>query len=502
MASRKVDIQISTRADTTGAKQAEKAIDAVAASTTRAETASTAAVAASTKQAAGTSRVGQVASAAGFQVQDFAVQVAGGTSALVAMSQQAPQFLGVFGPGGAIAGALIAVGAIAAKVFIGMQDGAASTISSAETLAEAIEQIGKNAEKAVKKEADFGLAQIEAAKASADNLITAFDGVTDAANAASLASLANAEKIREAEIEIRRLRGEQVNELENIIANTEAEAAIREEQARQELESFREREAQAKQALVNQQAYNQDLEAQKALKEADLATEDKRLAQLREQRDILKEIAEKGYFEVTPQDVATLGMAPGTTSTQARDEASRRLENDIAPQIARIEGTINGLESEISSLTQNMADSLEAMQELAISANAISQEFAIAAPRIAEALNTTNIVAQIEGIKDIATQSATEIQNIVDTVKPTNELERAAIESLKADASDRQIQVNETARVAQNLAAIRSLINTQMGTAAANTDKLIQTISTMQQRLDAQQRQIGQLQSSARGSGN
>jgi hypothetical protein len=149
-----------------------------------------------------------------------------------------------------------------------------------------------------------------------------------------------------------------------------------------------------------------------------------------------------------------------------------------------------------------MADSLEAMQELAISANAISQEFAIAAPRIAEALNTTNIVAQIEGIKDLATQSAAEIQNIVDTVKPTNELERAAIESLKVDASDRQIQVNETARVAQNLAAIRSLINTQMGTAAANTDKLIQTISTMQQRLDAQQRQIGQLQSSARGSGN
>jgi hypothetical protein len=41
-----------------------------------------------------------------------------------------------------------------------------------------------------------------------------------------------------------------------------------------------------------------------------------------------------------------------------------------------------------------------------------------------------------------------------------------------------------------------------MGTAATNTEKLIQTISAMQQRLDAQQRQIGQLQSSARGSGN
>lgn len=48
---------------------------------------------------------------AGYQVQDFAVQVAGGTSALKAFGQQAPQLLGIFGPAGAIIGAIVAVGA-------------------------------------------------------------------------------------------------------------------------------------------------------------------------------------------------------------------------------------------------------------------------------------------------------------------------------------------------------------------------------------------------------
>jgi len=46
----------------------------------------------------------------GYQVGDFAVQVQGGTSALVALGQQGSQLLGIFGAGGAIAGAFLAIG--------------------------------------------------------------------------------------------------------------------------------------------------------------------------------------------------------------------------------------------------------------------------------------------------------------------------------------------------------------------------------------------------------
>lgn len=48
---------------------------------------------------------------AAFQVQDFSVQLASGTNGMIAFSQQAPQLLGAFGPGGAIIGAIVGVGA-------------------------------------------------------------------------------------------------------------------------------------------------------------------------------------------------------------------------------------------------------------------------------------------------------------------------------------------------------------------------------------------------------
>ena len=46
----------------------------------------------------------------GFQVQDLAVQLQGGTSFIQAFTQQGSQMAGVFGPGGAVIGAIIAVG--------------------------------------------------------------------------------------------------------------------------------------------------------------------------------------------------------------------------------------------------------------------------------------------------------------------------------------------------------------------------------------------------------
>jgi len=47
----------------------------------------------------------------GYQIQDVAVQAQMGTNAMVILGQQGPQILSVFGPGGAIAGAAIAIGA-------------------------------------------------------------------------------------------------------------------------------------------------------------------------------------------------------------------------------------------------------------------------------------------------------------------------------------------------------------------------------------------------------
>lgn len=54
----------------------------------------------------------------GYQLQDFSVQIQGGTSVAVAFSQQASQLAGILGPGGALLGAVIAISGAVAGPFI------------------------------------------------------------------------------------------------------------------------------------------------------------------------------------------------------------------------------------------------------------------------------------------------------------------------------------------------------------------------------------------------
>ena len=81
---------------------------------------------------------------AGFQFQDFAVQVGAGQSALVAFSQQGSQLAGILGPGGAILGAVIAIGAAIAGPFVaGMGEGEESIEDFTERTMELVEALGE-----------------------------------------------------------------------------------------------------------------------------------------------------------------------------------------------------------------------------------------------------------------------------------------------------------------------------------------------------------------------
>ena len=88
---------------------------------------------------------------AGYQVGDFAVQLQGGTNIAVAFGQQMSQLLGIFGAGGAIAGAGVAIATafIAplidakrnAKGFNDTLDTIGSTISSMESLGDTLRDV-------------------------------------------------------------------------------------------------------------------------------------------------------------------------------------------------------------------------------------------------------------------------------------------------------------------------------------------------------------------------
>ncbi|MGE2346599.1 tail protein (tape measure) [Enterobacter asburiae] len=78
---------------------------------------------------------------AGYQIQDFIVQVQGGQSALVAFSQQGSQLAGAFGPGGAVVGSLIALGSVLAGVLIASLNGGKSAMDALKDAAEAMDKV-------------------------------------------------------------------------------------------------------------------------------------------------------------------------------------------------------------------------------------------------------------------------------------------------------------------------------------------------------------------------
>lgn len=78
---------------------------------------------------------------AGYQVQDFIVQVQGGQSALVAFAQQGSQLAGAFGPGGAVVGAVLALSTVVAGALITSLNGGKSAMDALKDAAEAMDKV-------------------------------------------------------------------------------------------------------------------------------------------------------------------------------------------------------------------------------------------------------------------------------------------------------------------------------------------------------------------------
>jgi hypothetical protein len=140
--------------------------------------------------------VGTIAQQAGYQIGDFATQVASGQSAMMAFTQQAPQFAGAFGPGGAVLGAVIAIGGAITgglvRAFSEGEEGASQlsqsmeyldevmgrTESGAMGLTERIRDLAKESRAAAQIELQRGL--VEAASAFNSARTSLYDAAEDA----------------------------------------------------------------------------------------------------------------------------------------------------------------------------------------------------------------------------------------------------------------------------------------------------------------------------------
>lgn len=77
----------------------------------------------------------------GYQAGDAAVQIQGGTSALTALTQQGSQMLGVFGPMGAVMGAVLAIGAPLAATLLNLGESTEGAKKKAKAFQETIDEV-------------------------------------------------------------------------------------------------------------------------------------------------------------------------------------------------------------------------------------------------------------------------------------------------------------------------------------------------------------------------
>ena len=491
MASKKVNIDISTTANTAGAKQAAGAMDALADANTKA-------AAASTASSAATRNVGNVALQAGYQVQDLATQVAAGTSAFTAFAQNAPQFLGAFGPGGAIAGALLAVGALATKVFLDMGDDAKSASEKAEELADAIEKIGENAAAAIREDIDFGKENIDKAKTAAQNFA---DEVANAAqnqidyNSTVLQSFNN---LLTAEKTLRDLKGETISKVKDLAAEEKVAAEAREAQVQLQIQSEQLKLQTAQDAVEIEKQALAEARIQKAEKESLLQTERDSLQVLRDQRDTLEEQAKQrmGILEAAASSLAGEGGFPGQKTAGAKAAQEQLDTGAVAGQISVIENRIAELEKSIAS-TGELSQAVEsATQNLQQSESALRQtqsDVSTSIASISEIAASEELKIKAQTAAEKAKAFATEIETMIAGVEPANQKQSEALVDLGKLLEDGQIKQNEIAKATASLATLSPLIKQAITNNTTSVTQLISIMNSFQSQNASIQSQIDEL---------
>ena len=153
------------KADTADLDRAEKALDGVAQSGKRAQTATDNFAKSTDKATNSAGKMRGVAGQLGFQVQDIAVQLQSGTNAMIVFGQQGSQIAGAFGPGGAIVGAVIAVGAAIGTALVASFGNATQSAGDLrkelDELTEGFNEVGEAARVVYLREAANQLGELE-----------------------------------------------------------------------------------------------------------------------------------------------------------------------------------------------------------------------------------------------------------------------------------------------------------------------------------------------------
>lgn len=501
MANRRVTININTTANTTGAQQATAAM-------TNLTTATNTATTATTNAGKSASRAGQLAGQAGYQIQDFAVQVGSGTSALTAFSQQAPQLLGAFGPAGAIAGAFVAIGAIATKVFLGMQEDAMSAADKTKLLADGLKEAGEAAAKAVDRKYDFGKKKIEDAATEAQrfaeqlnntakNQLELNKSVSDSYNA-----LYDAEKI------LMEMRGESIDAFKSQSDQAAEDARRRQVEVDQAIAAEQLKIKLAEDAVLIASETVDKSQEQKQNSFEELGATLKLLRATEARLEATRKLASEtnllnriGNF-ISPYQIGEGGITARKSpeSIQRSEAAQSTLDS------GRINAELESLRKKISQIKDNMSKSTAAIDNSWGELRTVEENLRMTRENVQAAVTTITQAASTEEIGAAATQIeerskliASETKRITDDLAASTPKDQEALNTIKKNLEDGKITMNEISSNSGALAQLGPLIRTAI---TDNTQKVTQ-LTTIMQEFKAQnaalQNKINALQSRTPG---
>jgi DNA repair exonuclease SbcCD ATPase subunit len=463
MAAKNVDIKINTTATGNGAQQAAAQMDKLAASSTKAATATNAVT-------TSTSNLGYRAGAVGLQMQDIAVQAQMGTSAVTILAQQGTQIASIFGPQGAIIGALIGVGAVAGKVFYDMAVAAAVTGEAMEDMSDKLKDaFGEQAKKAIE---DFN---------------------TQLKNQESVA-----ESLREVEVDLLQARLERESADAALISSQAAlEAAAVKYlgttgqilNVEKELAKIRKAEAEAQKAAQIQDIENQVTVARERYKNFSAQYEEvqgqtdqaqKRLAELeKRQQELMSSLSFSRRMDAQSREFGSLGQ----DETSAETNALTAQMDALKKEIGGIYKIINEAPQRLSQITNEAIVSAASLQSLVEDA-----ESQIA--QINEKYNLTQSAQTLTTATASLTQGAKEIEEKVEQLETIGPVQEQAKQQILQAVRDGEINAQDQVAIGQNLSILMSTLKTGQSEQLSAIRELIQLNSTIATQMQSANNEI------------
>ena len=486
MAAKNVDIKINTTASGTGAKQAADELkklgneaDKVAA---KANTAATSA------SKAASSRAAQV----GFQVQDIAVQAQMGTAATTILAQQGSQLLGVFGPTGAILGGILAIGAAATGVFMKMGDDVASVEEKAQFLADAIDEIAKNAGKLESEKIDMGRDAIAEAIELTKLLTQGFQAASNSEQLFTNQALVGINNLKQAEIELKKLRGDYTDAqagLDSIKLQNEAILLQQQQQKQAEIDKVKEAE---KAKVLAQDELDARAHAL-LLSQQDLDTEIKKLEALREQKKELEKISKETTIDERASIRAGVPIYKPSDAASAAQQQLAATPFDaqikvLDERITAIANAVNGkLQEDLNAAAKGLLESELTLQNVGIEVTGTLERLDLKGQEQFISGKTKEIEAQAKANADL-------LRSTFENITPVNDAQKQGLETIKLLLKDNQILANETAEATIAIQQVTSSATSAQNINIANVNKLLGLMNNFGAELQKQNKEIQRLQ--------